>query len=314
MRASRSLLALALLLALPSGAMARRGRPEPIPCPDDVAAALEAACPCDAAETHGQYVRCVVRFRNALRRGGCLTEATRGMVGCAARSTCGRPSAVVCCMPARATIRARVTRDETRCTAEGGTVFGWGSVCGACLATATSTSTSSSSSSTSSTATTSTSTSTSSTVAVSGVYGNSVEYPTASQHAPDYLLGGPLMVTGPATLTHLCVIAKAVGPNVVLGLYSSNAMGEPDQLVAAVSGTPLSVGPVEIPVAPTVLPAGPYWMFGVYDVDASIGIDETDPAAPARYVSHPFASALQSPFGPMGAYSGQRFNYYVRVQ
>jgi len=313
MRASRRLLALIVLTALPAGAMARRGRPQPIPCPADVAAALATECPCDAAEVHGQYVRCVVRFRNALRRGGCPPDATRGMVSCAARSTCGRPSAVLCCMPAEVTLRARVTRDEARCAAAGGTPEGTGSVCGACLATTTSTSTSSSSSTTSS-STSSTSTSTSTTVAVAGMYGNFVEFPNASVHSPDYLVGGPMMVTGASTLTHLCVIAKSAGPNVVLGLYSSNAMGEPDHLMASAPVTALSVGPVEIAVAPTALPAGQYWMFGVYDAEASIGIDEGDPTAAVRYVGRAFGSPLPEPFGPASNYQGQRFNYYIKVQ
>jgi hypothetical protein len=301
------------VLALPAAATARRARPAPIVCPDDLAAALAAQCPCDLAETHGQYVRCVARFRNLLRRGGCLGDDDRGMVRCAARSTCGRPSAVLCCMPAEANVRVRVTRDETRCAAVGGTTGGTGTACGACLGTTTSSSTSSTSS-TSSSSTSSTSTSTSTTVAVAGVYGNAVEYPGASVHAPDYLAGDPLMVSGTAMLTHLCVIAKAGGPNVVLALYGSNAMGEPEHLMAAAPATPLGVGPVEIPVTPTMLPAGQYWMFGVYDAEASIGLDESDPAAPVRYVSHAFGSPPPEPFGPAASYPGQRFNYYLRVQ
>jgi hypothetical protein len=146
------------------------------------------------------------------------------------------------------------------------------------------------------------------------VYGNAVEYPNASVHAPDYLAGGPMMVTGAATLTHLCVIAKADGPNVVLALYASNAMGEPDHLMASAPVTPLSVGPLEIPVTPTMLPAGQYWMLGVYDAEASIGLDESDPTAPVRYVSHPFATPPPEPFGPASSYPGQRFNYYIKVQ
>jgi len=146
------------------------------------------------------------------------------------------------------------------------------------------------------------------------MFGNAVEYPNASAHAPDYLVGDPVMVTGAAMLTHLCVIAKADGPNVVLALYASNAMGEPEHLMASTPATPLSVGSVEIPVTPTMLPAGQYWMFGVYDADASIGLDESDPTAPVRYVSHPFASPLQEPFGPTASYPGQRFNYYLKVQ
>src|SRR5688572_9644763 len=151
MHASRRLLVLALLLVvLPAGAAARRNRPEPIVCPVDVTVALAAACPCDAAKNHGQYVRCVARFKNMLRKGGCLTDAERGVLRCAARSTCGRPEAVLCCVPNRAGAYARIARDESRCVAARGTAVGTGSVCRACLVTTTSTNTSSSSSSTSS--------------------------------------------------------------------------------------------------------------------------------------------------------------------
>jgi hypothetical protein len=146
------------------------------------------------------------------------------------------------------------------------------------------------------------------------MFGNMVEYPSASAHSPDYLLGGPVMVAGGPTLTHLCVIAKAAGPNVVLGLYSSNAMGEPNALIASTPVTALSVGPVEIPVTPATLLPGQYWMFGVYDADASIGIDESDPTAPVRYQERPFGPTLPQPFGAASSYTGQRFNYYIRTQ
>jgi hypothetical protein len=151
-------------------------------------------------------------------------------------------------------------------------------------------------------------------VAVAGLYGNAAEYPGASAHAPDYLVGIPVMVNNAATLTHLCVIGKTGGPNVVLALYGSDLAGEPNHLVATAPATPLAVGAMEVPVPPTALAAGKYWMFGVYDADASIGLDESDPNAPVRYVVHPYASSPPEPFGLAGAYVGQRFNYYIRVQ
>jgi hypothetical protein len=309
MRASRRLIAFVLLLALPAGAMARRGKPEPIPCPADVTAALEAACPCDTAVNHGQHVRCIAHFRNLLRRSGCMTDEARSLMRCAARSTCGRPSAVVCCKPRK--MRA-VIAEESRCTAIGGIVMGAGSACQSCVESTTTSS--SSSTSTTSTTSTSSSSTTSTTVALGSTYGNMVEYPTASTHAPDYLLGDPVMVMASSMLTHLCVIGKTAGPNVVLGLYSSNAMGEPNQLVASTPATAMGVGAMEVPVAPVMLPAGQYWMFGIYDADASIGIDESDPMAPVRYLEMPFSATLPQPFGPAANYTGQRFNYYIRVQ
>ena len=141
-------------------------------CPTDVGAALGAACPCDADgqgrawKNHGQYVSCVVRYRNDLRQQGCLdATAKRTIASCAARSTCGKAGAVLCCvydtsgtcddaLPGDGTAAGvcsndaaqvcdtatdcitatgpRVSRHADRCTDKGGTVVGGGSVCSAC--------------------------------------------------------------------------------------------------------------------------------------------------------------------------------------
>ena len=143
-------------------------------CPSDVAAAIGAACPCDASaqghawKNHGGYVSCVVRFRNDLRRQGCLDAAAkRTIASCAARSTCGKEGAVLCCVydtsgtcsdtaPGDGTAAGVCSNDATkacdtatdcitvgdptlarsadRCTARGGTPVGGGSVCSACPA------------------------------------------------------------------------------------------------------------------------------------------------------------------------------------
>jgi hypothetical protein len=143
-----------------AGAM---GPPAPISCPEDVDVAIDETCPCDGQVTeggtepwrnHGQYVRCVVRYRNALRKAGCLSKAEfLGVARCAARSTCGRTGAVTCCLSETGTCsdgicsndadvpcdidddctrtRAKIVRDETACVERGG-VAGTGSVCNAC--------------------------------------------------------------------------------------------------------------------------------------------------------------------------------------
>ena len=136
-------------------------------CPDDVAAAIGAACPCSADKNgqswanHGRYVSCVVRFRNDLRRDGCLdAEAKRTIARCAARSTCGKDGAVLCCVYDTSGVcdltvgfcsndaaiacltntdcitstGPKVKRHEETCTLHGGTVVGTGSVCSGCPA------------------------------------------------------------------------------------------------------------------------------------------------------------------------------------
>ncbi len=240
----------------------------------------------------------------------------------AARSTCGRPAAVVCCVAADPACdgddacggtTARIARDEATCTAAGGAPDGQGSVCGACTDASTTSSTVTSTTSTTIVTTSTTSSSTTTTLAAGADYGNDVEFPAASAHAPDYLLGSPIVLPQPSTLTHLCVIAKSGGPHVILGLYTDSG-DSPDGLVASIPATAMVAGRMEMPVAPTPLAPGTYWIMGVYDADASIGIDETDPGAPVCYTSHSFATALPDPFGPASPYSGQKFNYYIRVE
>jgi hypothetical protein len=171
------LLAITVLLALPAGARAMghgKGKPQPVPCPADVGAAFAAACPCAGAtpsdtsgaawRNHGQYVKCVVHFRNTLRKSGCLTDDERRTIArCAARSTCGKDT-VLCChydlgtcsdpMPGDmvaagtcsnqptlacdltsdcTTSTSGIVHDATVCTADGGVVVdGGGSVCTLC--------------------------------------------------------------------------------------------------------------------------------------------------------------------------------------
>src|SRR6266480_4639697 len=97
-----------------------------------------------------------------------------------------------------------------------------------------------------------------------------------------------------STLTHLGLVAKAAGPHVIVALYSDTA-GEPDRLVASTPATTLTVGPVEVPVARTPLPAGTYWIMAMHDGDASVGIDASDPDAPVRYMEQSFSDPLPDP-------------------
>jgi hypothetical protein len=126
-----------------------------------VAGDIATTCPCDTASNHGQHQSCVVHLRNTLRKDGCPTD---GVAPCSARSTCGKPNAVLCCqvistgtctIPAGSTSGtcsnnaavtcatdadctvlsgAKVTNDAAMCAARGGYSSGTGSVCAGCIA------------------------------------------------------------------------------------------------------------------------------------------------------------------------------------
>jgi hypothetical protein len=113
MRRHARSLAFAALVVLPAAALAMgngkdHGNQPPITCPADIPSAVATECPCAGTvqadqsvapwRNHGQYQKCVVHFRNALRKAGCFTDDSvrRAMARCAAHSTCGKDR-VLCC-------------------------------------------------------------------------------------------------------------------------------------------------------------------------------------------------------------------------
>src|SRR5207249_10263066 len=88
MRIVMRALPLAMLVALPAAASAMgngHGKPPPITCPTtDIPTAVATECPCGGTvqadqsvvpwRNHGQYQKCVVHLRNALRKAGCFTD------------------------------------------------------------------------------------------------------------------------------------------------------------------------------------------------------------------------------------------------
>jgi hypothetical protein len=67
-------------------------------CP--VGLAVEDACPCAAAESHGKYVRCVAQAAKQLAATGVIQHYCRGrVVRLAAHAVCGDVDPIVCLVP-----------------------------------------------------------------------------------------------------------------------------------------------------------------------------------------------------------------------
>jgi hypothetical protein len=142
--------------------------------------------------------------------------------------------------------------------------------------------------------------------------GNDQEFPDASDHSPDFLVGTRVDVPVDSMLTHFGVIGKMSGPGVRLGLYR-DVGGEPTTLMAGTSPSVLANGRMEIPVSPVALAAGSYWLMAVYDGSASVGIDETDPEVQAKYAFAPYPEGLPAALNGAQSFFGQQYNYYVRI-
>jgi len=142
--------------------------------------------------------------------------------------------------------------------------------------------------------------------------GNTTEFPAGNTGAPDYLLGSALNIPVASSVIHLGVIGKSAGAQVQLALYT-DVGNQPGTLVVSTAAHTLTPGVNELPVQTTAVPAGQYWIMGVYDAGWSIGFDLGTLSAVVRYRTHTFGTLLPNEFGDNQTYTGQRFNYYVKV-
>ncbi len=105
---------------------------------------------------------------------------------------------------------------------------------------------------------------------------------------------------------------RASGPRIQMALYN-DVGGVPKDLVASTPVDVVSVGPTIIPIAPTPLLPGDYWLMAVYDgYEAYIGQDDLLATGhTVHYVSLPFGSPLPDPFPVPSTYDTSMFNYWV---
>lgn len=168
-------------------------------------------------------------------------------------------------------------------------------------------------SSSTSTSTTTTSSTTSTTTTLPGlVVGNPIEFPGASDHSPNFLVGTRVDVPVAATVTHFGVIGKMNGPRVRLGLYRDQG-GEPTTLVVGTSDMGLEPGRLEVAVPATPVAAGSYWLMAVYDSQASVGLDQSNPSNPVRFTDAFFGDGLPPFLFFSETFFGHQYNYYVRI-
>ena len=97
--------------------------------------AVEDQCNCAGSTNHGQYVKCAAGVANerASADPPLLPKSCKGAVKkCAAKSTCGKPGFVTCCVTKNNVTKCKLKKDAAACTAKGGVAGGCSSCCDAC--------------------------------------------------------------------------------------------------------------------------------------------------------------------------------------
>jgi hypothetical protein len=148
---------------------------------------------------------------------------------------------------------------------------------------------------------------------ITNSHGNDQEYDKGNIALPNYLLGNKISVSSGGKLTHLNMFSKQAGPKGQFALYE-DVGGNPGPLVVSTDEIEMELGMMQIPVGNSIdIAAGDYWMLGVFDGNASIGLDTSDGNVVVKYADLQFGNAIPDPFGQAQTYNGQSLNYFVTV-
>jgi hypothetical protein len=121
-------------------------------------------------------------------------------------------------------------------------------------------------------------------------YGNTGPGATTTSFSPNYLAGIQVYIAQASVITGFGVVIHSSGTarSMYIGLYRDVA-GSPSNLVATASGPfQATPGGTEVPVATQVdIPAGNYWLLGVWNGSATFAANSTTPV-PWRFSAHSF--------------------------
>ena len=96
---------------------------------------VEADCDCAGSTNHGEFVSCAAAVANARASADppLLPKNCKGAVKrCAAKSTCGKPGFVTCCITNAHGTKCKTNKDAQRCLDKQGVVGSCSSCCDAC--------------------------------------------------------------------------------------------------------------------------------------------------------------------------------------
>jgi hypothetical protein len=144
------------------------------------------------------------------------------------------------------------------------------------------------------------------------LYGDFAEIPGSLGAPADVLFAVPVTVAQGGFVTHLGLINFDTTAQVVMALYEDDG-GSPGNLVVTTAATSLVVGQQEIPVSPTVISAGSYWVGAVYDNVLNVRGAVTGGNG-YRFATHLFADPLPDPFPAIHTFfADRRLNHFLRV-
>jgi hypothetical protein len=129
----------------------------------------------------------------------------------------------------------------------------------------------------------------------------------------NYLLGVKYTLNAEGTLNSINLIGNGTGEGIQMAVYDDNS-GVPNNLIASSSLGTVGSGITSLPITPTLLPAGDYWIMAVYDVGGnSSDYNSSATGNTVYYQSLSYGSAIPTNASSFFSYTGQDFLYFLGI-
>lgn len=129
----------------------------------------------------------------------------------------------------------------------------------------------------------------------------------------NYLLGVKYTLNEVGTLNSINLIGNGTGEGIQMAVYTDNS-GVPNNLIASSSLGTVGSGITSLPVTPTLLPAGDYWIMAVYAVGGnSSNYNPTASGNIVYYQNLIYGSPVPTNASSFSSYTGQDFLYFLGI-
>jgi len=136
---------------------------------------------------------------------------------------------------------------------------------------------------------------------------------TSGEFTENYLLGVQFTLTTQGVLNSINLIGKNTGAQVQMAVYDDNN-GVPNNLIASTGTTIVGNGIISLPVNPTQLFPGDYWVMAIYDSTAIHTYEDSIAIGNVLYYnSLNFGDPIPSNASNFLSYSGDDFTYFLGI-
>ena len=115
---------------------------------------------------------------------------------------------------------------------------------------------------------------------------------TTSSIAGNYILGVRFTLSQAGTLKTINLLGNNTGVGLQTAVYNDNA-GVPNNLIASSNFGTVGSGVISLPVTPTVIPAGNYWIMAVYQNSGNhVNYNRSPSGNNVYYKAHTYGAAI----------------------